>query len=227
MELLLAQPLPRWRLILAHFCVDLLTIPVLCLSLWAGNGVGAYLIDPIQVETPTEKMQLPKRKYVLEIGLFKVRVEDPLGGEAGSPAAHAERSRDRLRIRPAAFGPALVLVGGLIFAVSGATMALSACGRFRWRVLGLAVLGILLQFLVNVIGQMWETVAALRPLTIFYYYQPQQVILGQGWDVTLSEWNGGQPLCHLPMPVVLYAVGLIGYTLALCTFSRRDLPAPL
>ncbi|HEY5314166.1 MAG TPA: ABC transporter permease subunit, partial [Pirellulales bacterium] len=36
MELLLAQPVPRRNLILAHLCVDWLTIPVLCLSMWAG-----------------------------------------------------------------------------------------------------------------------------------------------------------------------------------------------
>src|SRR5260370_972035 len=40
MELLLSQPLPRWRVILAHFAVDLMTIPPLCLSLWAGIWFG-------------------------------------------------------------------------------------------------------------------------------------------------------------------------------------------
>src|SRR5947207_5158718 len=34
MELLLAQPIPRWRLILAHLTVDAVVIPVLCVSLW-------------------------------------------------------------------------------------------------------------------------------------------------------------------------------------------------
>src|SRR5262249_17865489 len=34
MELLLAQPLPRSRVILAHLCVDLMLIPILCVSLW-------------------------------------------------------------------------------------------------------------------------------------------------------------------------------------------------
>src|SRR5207248_10193635 len=48
MELLLAQPVPRWRLILAHLCVDVLTIPVLCLSLWAGNVLGCWLVGPVQ-----------------------------------------------------------------------------------------------------------------------------------------------------------------------------------
>src|SRR5436190_21625371 len=47
-ELLLAQPLPRSRLILGHFCVDLITIPLLCLSLWFGTWLGTALMGPIQ-----------------------------------------------------------------------------------------------------------------------------------------------------------------------------------
>src|SRR5262249_3818242 len=43
LELLLAQPVPRSRLILAHFLVDLITIPVLCLGVWAGNWLGGWL----------------------------------------------------------------------------------------------------------------------------------------------------------------------------------------
>jgi ABC-2 type transport system permease protein len=80
-------------------------------------------------------------------------------------------------------------------------------------VLGVAVLITLLQFLVNLIGQLWDVMAPLRPLTIFYYYQPQQAVIGGAW--------GG------PQLAVLYGVGLVGYALALRTFCRRDLPAPL
>jgi ABC-2 type transport system permease protein len=67
----------------------------------------------------------------------------------------------------------------------------------------------------------------LRPLTVFYYYQPQQVIISGNWCVNFSEWNGGTALVRVPMPLVLYGVGVIGYLLALRTFTRRDLPAPL
>ncbi len=201
MELLLAQPLARSRLILAHFCVDLITIPVLCLCLWGGNWLGYWLVGPIQVTVPAIKdlpVQLPP--------------PDP----------------ERLRTDPMAFGPALVAVGALIFAVSGCTMWLSARGRFRWRVLGIAVFLFLVQFLINLIGQMWdEAFGWARPLTVFYYYQPQQIILDGNWNVDWRVWNGGQPLAHVPAAAVLLAVGLVGYGVALRTFARRDVPAPL
>jgi ABC-2 type transport system permease protein len=228
MELLLAQPLARSRLILAHLLLDLVTIPLLCLSLWAGNFLGAWAVTPIQMEEPNIKLAPPSRNLVVELGPLKMRLEDPLSKQARNPGKpNPERARKRLAIEPVRFGPALWLVGGLIFAVCGYTMWLSSAGRFRWRVLGLAVFLTLVQFLVNVLAQMWDQAAWMRPLTIFYYYQPQQVILSGDWCVTFSEWNGGSALVHLPMPVVLYGVGAIGYAMALRTLVRRDLPAPL
>jgi ABC-2 type transport system permease protein len=178
MELLLAQPLPRYRVILAHLGVDLLTIPVLCLSLWGGNWLGAWLVG------------------VLELG--------------------ATPGSSRLLVDPRMFAPALASVAALLFAVSGYTMWLSAAGRFRGQVLGIAVLATLLQFLINAVGQLWDAIAFLRPYTVFYYYQPQRAILGHG---SLEE--------DLLGVGVLAAVGVVGYALALWTFCRRDLPAPL
>jgi ABC-2 type transport system permease protein len=176
MELLLAQPIRRSRVILAHGVVDLITIPVLCLSMWAGTWLGTwimgFLTDP-----------------------------DPL-----------------LRAEPWRFGPSLLNVAVLIFAVSGYTMWISAAGRFRGRVLGLAVIITLVQFLINVIGQLWEPADYLRPLTVFYYYQPQPMILNEQWACDLAVWG---------RLAVLFLVGLIGYLLAWWTFCKRDLPAPL
>jgi ABC-2 type transport system permease protein len=169
MELLLAQPIRRRQVIAAHSIVNVLTIPVLCLSLWAGTCLGVSLV-----------------------GLTDVKV---------------------LR-----FAPALLNAAVLIFAVSGYTMWLSSAGRFRGRVLGLAVLITLVQFLVNVIGQLWEPMEFLRPFTVFYYYQPQPMILNAEWYADAAVWG---------RLAVLLAVGLAGYSLAMWTFCKRDLPAPL
>ncbi len=183
MELLLAQPVARSRVVAAHFVADLITIPLLCLSLWAGNWIGFHIV-----------------------------------GIQDLPSA---RPADGAPLTPAMFGPALWNVGALVFAISGTTMWLSARGRFRGRVLGAAVLLTLLQYLVNVIGQLWDTVAPLRRFTIFYYYQPQQVMLRHEWMVDVGA------LGTVHVMAVLLTVGLVGYGLALWTFCRRDLPAPL
>jgi ABC-2 type transport system permease protein len=190
MELLLAQPLARFRVVLAHLCLDLLTIPLLCLSMWGGLSLGIKLVDLKDVDSLSQIETM-------------------------------------VAIDPSIFGPPLWNVGALLFAVSGYTMCLSAWGRSRGRVLGLAVLITLLQFLINVVGQLWDAVAPLRPFTVFYYYQPQQIILQHRWTVGVQTWNGGQPLFSVNVLVVLLGVGAIGYGLALWKFCHRDLPAPL
>src|SRR5437868_1069870 len=50
MELLLSQPIPRNRLILAHFLVDCVMIPALCLSFWAGTEFGLWVVGPFEVD---------------------------------------------------------------------------------------------------------------------------------------------------------------------------------
>jgi ABC-2 type transport system permease protein len=189
MELLLAQPVPRWRVIVAHLVIDVIVFPILCLGLWAGNWLGLWMVGMLQVGAPPESS-----KYV----------------------------------DPVVLGPALTNAGALLFAVSGYTMALSAAGRFRGRVMALAVMVTLVQFLVNVVGQLWNAIAPLRQFTVFYYYQPQQIILSDRWTVEVGRfWNGAGFTGEVPMVGVLLAVGAVGYALALWTFCRRDLPAPL
>ncbi len=127
----------------------------------------------------------------------------------------AEGSR---HVDPLAFLPAQLNVGLFLFALGGVTLAISAAGRSRNRVLGIAVFAALVQFLVNVLGQLWSPMEPLRPLTLFYYYQPQPMILHAEW------YSDGAIWLRL---VVLAAVGVAGYLAALAIFSRRDVPAPL
>lgn len=176
MELLMAQPIRRGQVLRAHLIVELITLPILCLSMWAGTWTGAAWVGFLDAEVPSH------------------------------------------RVDPWLFAPGLLAVAALVFAVSGMTMALSAGGRFRGRVLGLAVVVTLLQFLINVIAQLWEPMEVMRPFTLFYYYQPQKIMLHADWHSDMTVWRS---------LAVLFAVGAAGYVLAWAIFRRRDLPAPL
>src|SRR5262249_7677163 len=176
MELLLAQPVSRPRVLAAHLVVDMLTIPVICLSMWGGTWLGTYLV-----------------------GLWVPGATEP-------------------RVDPLAFGPSLLNMATILFAISGYTIWLSGCGRFRGGVLGVGVLVTFLQFRVNVVGQLLDMFEPLRPFTVFYYYQPQQIILRPDWA---RDWHVWQRC------IILLLVGVGGYLGALWSFVRRDLPAPL
>jgi ABC-2 type transport system permease protein len=205
MELLMSQPVPRSRLILAHFVVDLIVLPVICLSFFLGTQFGLAVVgDFVPDYTTLRNLKGPGAEFLRE----KLPTDDsPLPVDGTSEL----------------YG--LVNTLALLFAVSGMTMAISAAGRSRWKATGYAVLVVVLMFVANTIGQLWEPVGWVRPLTFFFYYQPQRAMLDADWMADLGKaWPGMPPVSG---PGVLFAVGAVGYLLALRTFTRRDLPAPL
>ncbi len=204
MELLMSQPVPRNRLILAHLIVDALVIPLLCLCFYAGTQTGLWLVGPFEIDYSGVRTALGKELPPPLLDALKIPTEP-----------------ERMTVSPAGMGGSLVNLGCLMFALSGLTMALSAAGRSRWKVVGFGVLMGVLMFAANVLGQLWDGAAWVRPFTAFYYYQPQKIMLHGQWTA--------DPFGLAPVPVVpvLLAVGAAGYLLALRTFTRRDLPAPL
>jgi ABC-2 type transport system permease protein len=208
MELLMAQPVPRSRLILAHFLVDCVVLPALCLSFFAGTQLGLALVgDFVPDYTMFEQM-------VKESGLERML--------AGAP-----RDTTPLPVEGRYELLGLVNTLALMFAISGVTIALSSVGRSRWKAVGYAVLVVGEMFVANTVGQLWEPANVMRQFTFFFYYQPQRLMLDNDWTVDLNKaWNLGRPV-YVPAVGVLAAVGAAGYGFALRAFTRRDLPAPL
>jgi ABC-type transport system involved in multi-copper enzyme maturation permease subunit len=183
MELLLAQPIPRRRVVLTHIAVDLVTIPFLCLCVIAGTQLGASAFNL------AEKLDVSR------------------------------------------FTPALLNAAALMIAISGGTLALSAMSRYRWRVVSIALGATIVMFLVNLLGQLWDVLEPFRPLTVFYYYQAQAIILNDNWTVAVGKGlpglGEGEFLFKINVVVVLLVMGVLGYGAAVSRFCRRDLPAPL
>jgi len=202
LELLLSQPVPRSRLILAHLIVDAIVIPAIVVSIAVGTQVGLAAVGPFKVDyTVLESLKTP---FPIPTGPDVLPVET--GGQWG----------------------ALVNLAALMFAVSGLTVAISSMNRSRWKATGIATGIVLAMFIVNVIGQLWDTLALLRPLSLFFYYQPQKIWLKNQW---LTDWSGAGASASLVLPlpvlVLLSAVGILGYCWGLRTLIRRDLPSPL
>lgn len=201
MELLLSQPVPRSRLILAHFIVDCVTIPAICLSIYAGTQLGLYLVGPFVVDYSILEKLPPNARALVKKGPPEL-------------AVHADR-------QPAA----LVNLAALTLALSGLAVFVSSLGRSRTRAVGAAGLGAIVMFTANVLGQLYEGASAIRPFTAFYYYQPQVVWLKRDWSANLSQaWGFGG---EVPGALVLALTGLAGYAAAAIVFERRDIPAPL
>lgn len=203
MELLMSQPVPRNRLILAHLLVDCVVIPALCLSFFAGTQFGLWAVGPFVADYAAVKEVVTQNvpgAALLDLGLPTVPEVLPVSGRREFPA--------------------LANLAALLFALSGLTIALSAAGRSRWKVIGYGVLVAVVMFVANVLGQLWDAAAFVRPFSVFYYYTPQKIMLHDEWTVPLG-------VATVPAVCVLFAVGAAGYLVALRVFTRRDLPAPL
>lgn len=207
MELLLSQPIPRNRLILAHLTVDAVVIPILCVSIWAGTHAGLEVTGPFTIDYSVLD-KLPKQSILKAL-----------------PTAKAGELPKELVVDVSRQPRAILNLAAFMFALSGITIAISSLHRSRWRAIGFAVLVGMTMFIVNVLGQMWDSAAPLRPFTVHYYYQPQRIWLKGDWLVNLGEVWPGAP--GVPMLAVLFAVGGAGYLVAWRVFTRRDLPAPL
>jgi ABC-2 type transport system permease protein len=171
MELLVSQPIPRWKIITTQLAVDLVTIPTLALCMILGTFIGTKLVP-----LPNADL-LPYFRGVL-------------------------------------------LAIAFAFAMSGITYAISSMGRSRWRVLAWTFGIILAMSILNLLGQLWDTLGPWRPLAIHYYYQPQYAILKDQWTLPVA----GMQFNAL---AVMFGVAGLGYAFALWRFSQRDLPAPL
>lgn len=208
MELLMSQPVPRNRLVVAHLIADAVLIPVIVLSLVLGTQLGVLANGPFKVNLNVFE-QLPADK----LAMLRLVVD-------------FKSIPTELPVRPAGQWPAALNLMALMFALSGITMLISACGRNRWRAIGWASLMGVLMFIGNVVGQLWESASVVRPFTAFFYYQPQHIWLNGNWWANLGEaWPGAD--VPVPPVAILFALGAIGYALALRVFTRRDLPAPL
>src|SRR5262245_4184071 len=205
MELLMSQPVPRNRLILAHFLVDLAALPAICLAFFFGTQFGLAIVgDFVPDYTALKNLKRPDGKAIP----FPIPDHpEPLPVSGLGEAA------------------GLANTVALMFAVSGITIAISSAGRSRWKVTGFAVLTVVVMFVANTIGQLWEPAGWVRPFTLFFYYQPQKAMLDGNWLVDIGAAWSGAP--RIPGILVLFLLGILGYLFALRTFTRRDLPAPL
>lgn len=104
------------------------------------------------------------------------------------------------------------LNAALLYAALGSiALALSASFDRLGPVLGIALGFAVLSYAVEFLGTIWPDLAALRPWSLFHYFQPAEILAGTGEPADL---------------VVLFAVATAATTVGLWVFPRRDLAAP-
>ncbi len=217
LELLLSQPVSRRLVNLSHLLFDLAIWPLLGLALSGGLALGAWWIHPIR-EKPmaadlVQKMEAAQ-PWWMRLGLLQT-----------GKKTQGRSFEERMRLVPADFLKAAPAVAALGIALSGFTYAVAAFGRSRIQALGLLSAVLFLMYLANLLAQLYDPLGWVRPFTVFYYYRPQELVLGRADLIGIPEW--GMARAVVPASLVLVVSGLAGYWVGSRHMEKRDLPVAL
>jgi ABC-2 type transport system permease protein len=108
--------------------------------------------------------------------------------------------------------PLVWLNGALLWVAFGAFgLAASVTFNRHSQAVGLTAAFLLVNYFLEIIGTFWTDVEFLQPYSLFHYFQPGEILLGDGDPLDL---------------VILAVAALIPLAWALVVFPRRQLPSP-
>lgn len=217
MEMLLAQPIERWKLIMSHGIVSIVGLALLCLLIYLGLYLGIQT-NATPVAT-SSKVTLPWLDWTMvnPLGTKEVR-QMPL---------------DQL-VQPKEFMVATMNLFSLGFAVLGIGVMASSFDHYRWRSIGVVIGIYVLSLLLFILSKSTPSMNVFKPFTFLSAYQPAWMIQQihnhpeRQWNFSNYEHANSWQDTIGPMGYVaiLMFIGVLAYTIAFLRFTRRDLPAP-
>jgi ABC-2 type transport system permease protein len=216
MEMLLAQPISRAKLLWSHAAVAIGGLCLLCLAVWAGIAVG------VSVTTVDETVPPP----TVEVPFFGWNLPMQVGDPATESFPLSERV-DRWAYASATFN--LFAFG---FFLLGLSTLLSSLDRYRWRTIGGVMAIYVVQLVMFGLGKAAEALNWLQGWSFFNLYRPQKLIQLVAEGDHAAAWSVQSPMPDSLLPPLVCSLLLLGmggvfYAIACIVFSRRDLPAPL
>jgi len=221
MELLLAQPYSRFRVLATPSLTAVLGAALLATAAWLGTAVGIHTNSVREAVQP--HWELP----------FHF---PGLGSSVPIPFADAELLRIpmRERVDPGVFLPGAANLFSLGLLLVGYSTLMSAWDRYRWRTIGIVVGTCVVQVIVKAVGMASDQWSWLLYLTVFTAYEPESFVQIAdrspefAWSVFLyderGQWLGYGPLWY---DGLLISLGLACFAAAFLIFQRRDISAPL
>jgi ABC-2 type transport system permease protein len=222
MEMLLAQPVSRVRILVTQSAVTVVGIAILATASWLGLYVG------IQVTSVEEPVVAPRWSIPMW-GFSPGALPDelPLEGES-------RRVPMSSKVNPRVMIPAAVNLFALGFFLAGLSALMSSMDRYRWRAIGIVAAIYVVQFIVKIVALASDRLNWLSRLTFFSAYEPGRFVSvavntpEQTWKLLAwdeqGQWSGLGPLGLISLLIVM---GLMAYVAAAWIFRRRDLPAPM
>ncbi|HBE71288.1 MAG TPA: hypothetical protein DDW52_24335 [Planctomycetaceae bacterium] len=222
LEMLLANPISRTKIVLTHYILSAVGLGLLCLTIWTTIHIALKYCSVRETVSNTATFTLP---------FVPVQVPIQLGEPEEVLTPLASRVDSSIFVVPCinlfAFG----------FFVLSLAVGVSCVDRYRWRCIGVTLAIYVLQLLIFLLSKVGTSWRGLEWATVLSLYQPDltalvtQRIEGSQWTVVASEamqdsvWRF--TLGPIGMTGILTILGLTVVTSAIAYLNRRDLPAPL
>jgi ABC-2 type transport system permease protein len=217
MEMLLAQPIRRWELILSQSLVTVLGIVLLCVCIWSGVAMGIHTTQVKEEIRPT-----------LTVPFLAWRVPMPFSEPELTEVPMSERTSAQYFIHPT------LNLFSLTFFLAGLATFLSSWDRYRWRTIGLISGFVVVQMMMRILSLASEPLNWLAYFTFFTAYEPEVMVRlaveapDQLVHLVLRDDQGNfAGMGPLGFHLLLLVPGALGFALGTWVFCRRDLPAPL
>lgn len=222
LEMLLANPISRTKLVLTHYLLSTLGLGLLCLIIWSTIHIALKYCSVRETVSNTATFSIP---------FVPVQVPIQLGEpeEVLTPLAS--------RVDSSIFAVPCLNLFAFGFFVLSLAVGISCVDRYRWRCIGVTLAVYVLQLLVFLLSKVGPTWRGLEWATVLSLYQPDltalvtQRVSGSQWSFIATDamqqsvWRF--TLGPLGMTGVLVFLGIVIVTSAIAYLNRRDLPAPL
>lgn len=221
MEMLLAQPLSRTKLMASHALVSITGLAVLCSAVWVGIYAGINTNTTL-VKHSQAGITLPGFNWTLTNPLLSpVDVVTPLNTLVSSSL----------------YIPSTINLFALGYFVFGLSVLMSSWDQYRWRTIGLVIGIYVANLLLFILSKSTPRTRFLMPFSFFGAYQPDWMVQAIGQEgmpmfalyrvsSEPKNWISGIELGPIAYSAILILLGSIAYAVGLYLFCRRDLPAP-
>lgn len=219
LEMLLAQPVGRLKLLVAHALLAVVGVMLLSSLAWLGLYAGIHTNSVRETLQTSTSIQLP---------FWNVKIPILSGNQQTIFVPLAERVDARIFI-----SPCFNLFAFSMFLLALSTLV-STIDRYRWRTIGLVLGFYVLELLLFLLAKATPGTAWCHSITFFTLYQPDGIVHLTGRDPQ-AEWalwatpSAFWPISLGPLGIslALLAMSAICFILAGWWFQRRDLPAPV
>jgi len=221
MEMLLAQPVSRLKLLLSHGFICLVGLVGLCLLAWVGLAIGLRTNATLVLQ-PTSEISIPGTSIS-----FSNPFEEPK--KVMTPLSELVPSNLYVASTINFFA-----LGFFVFCLS---VFMSSWDQYRWRTIGLVIGVYVTQLLLFVLSKSTPRTRFLMPFSFFGAYQPDWMVktIAQD-DMPMFEilrrrsapdsFFTDYEIGPLGYSLILILLGLGLYIAACVIFCRRDIPAP-